>query len=115
MHELSIAISLVEAAQEEAAKHGASTVSAVHLKLGPLSGVVKDALLFSYDLATESTPLQGSRLVIEDVPVEIFCSQCGERRSIRSLQAFCCAVCDTPATEIVQGKELQLAALEIDT
>jgi len=115
MHELSIAVSLVEAAQEEALKHGATAVVAVHLKLGALSGVVKDALLFSYDVATENTPLKGSKLVIEELPVEILCPTCGQRRPIRSLHEFCCAVCDAPATEIVQGKEIQLAALEIDT
>ena len=115
MHELSIAISLVETAQEEAAKHGAASVSAVHLRLGPLSGVVKDALLFSYDLAAEGTPLQGSRLIIEEAPVEVFCTACRERRPIQSLQSFCCAVCGTPAIEIVQGRELELVALEINS
>jgi len=45
MHELSIAMGIVEAATEEAQKRGVQ-VSAVHLRLGALSGVVKDALLF---------------------------------------------------------------------
>jgi len=47
MHELSIAMSIVEMAQEEAAQRGCQ-IDAVHLKLGALSGVVKDALLSSY-------------------------------------------------------------------
>ena len=114
MHELSIAISLIEAAQEEAEKHHAAAVRAVHLRLGPLSGVEKEALLFSYDLAAEGTLLEGSRLVIEDSPVEVFCTVCAERRPIRSLQSFCCASCDTPAEQVLQGRELQVVALEID-
>ena len=113
MHELSIAISLVEAAEEEAAAHGAVNVSAVHLRLGPLAGVAKEALLFSYQLATEGTALAGSELRIEDVPVEVFCPNCGERRPVRSLQWFACATCDTPATEILQGRELEVVGLEI--
>jgi hydrogenase nickel incorporation protein HypA/HybF len=115
MHELSIAISLVEAAQEEAARYGSVPVHAVHLRLGPLSGVVKDALLFSYDLAAQGTPLEGSRLIVEDVPVLVFCPVCRERRPIRSTQSFCCAECDTPAGEIVQGRELEVTGLEIGT
>ena len=47
MHELSIAMSIVEMAEEESEKRGGLTVSAVHLKLGLLSGVVKEALLAS--------------------------------------------------------------------
>jgi len=113
MHELSIAISLVEAAEEEAQNRGVASVYAVHLKLGPLSGVEKDALLFSYDLVTEGTLLEGSKLIVEEMPVMIFCPSCGEPRPIRSAQSFCCAMCNTPAGEIVQGKELEVIALEI--
>jgi hydrogenase nickel incorporation protein HypA/HybF len=113
MHELSIAISLVEAAEEEAVKHCAAGVAAVHLKLGPLSGVEKEALLFSYDLATEGTSLQGSKLLIQDAPVMVWCESCRERRPIRSLQSFCCAICNTPATHVVQGRELEVVGLEI--
>lgn len=50
MHELSIAMGIVEAAMDEAQRRGVQ-VSAVHLRLGALSGVVKDALLFSYEVA----------------------------------------------------------------
>ena len=46
MHELSIALSIAEMATEESNKRGRAKVDAVHLKLGRLSGVVKDALLF---------------------------------------------------------------------
>jgi hydrogenase nickel incorporation protein HypA/HybF len=113
MHELSLAVSLVQAAKEEAAKQGAAGVSAVHLRLGPLSGVQKEALLFSCGLATEGTALEGSRLLIEDAPVLVFCTACNDRRPIRSLQSFCCATCDTPATDVIQGRELQVVALEI--
>lgn len=113
MHELSIAMSLIESAEEEAAKHGAVTVRAVHLRLGPLAGVEKEALLFSYGLAAEGTPLEGSQLLIEDSPVAVFCAQCRERRPVRSLQSFCCAVCGEPATEVLQGRELEVIALEI--
>ena len=49
MHELSIAMSIVDLACEEAESHGAPGVDVVYLKLGPLSGVVKEALLFSYN------------------------------------------------------------------
>ena len=112
MHELSIAMSIVEMAQEEALQRGVQ-VSAVHLKLGALSGVVKEALLSSYEMACDDTPLRGSRLVIEDVPVVIFCPHCKVQRPLSSIQLFCCAECGTPTSEIVHGKELEVVALEI--
>lgn len=112
MHELSIALSIVEMANEEASRRNAH-ISAVHLKLGTLSGVVKEALLFSYDLASEGTALEGSRLVIEEIPTVVYCPACQAERTLASVQRFCCSVCDTPTPDVVQGKELEVVALEI--
>jgi hydrogenase nickel incorporation protein HypA/HybF len=113
MHELSIAVSMVEMAAEEAARRGGAQVHAVYLKLGPLSGVVKDALLFSYAVACEGTPLEGSQLVIEDVPVIVYCPTCEGETTPVSLQQFCCSVCDTPTPQVLRGRELEVTALEI--
>ncbi|HWF10101.1 MAG TPA: hydrogenase maturation nickel metallochaperone HypA [Bryobacteraceae bacterium] len=66
MHELSIAMSIADAAAEEALRYDGTRVSAVFLRLGDLSGVVKDALLFSWEASCEGTPLAGARLVIEE-------------------------------------------------
>jgi hydrogenase nickel incorporation protein HypA/HybF len=60
MHELSIALSIIEGVEEELELHPGAHVAAVQVKIGPLSGVVKDALLFSYGIACEGTPLAGS-------------------------------------------------------
>jgi hydrogenase nickel incorporation protein HypA/HybF len=114
MHELSIAMSIIDAAAEEAARRGASQVHAVHLKLGPLSGVVKDALLFSYEVACEGTPLAGSRLLIEDVPVVAYCGQCCEEQTIDSIQRFICPKCGALTPDVTQGRELLVTALEIE-
>ena len=113
MHELSIAMGIVEAAVDEAKQRNVQ-VSAVHLRLGALSGVVKDALLFCYEVACQDTPLQGSRLVVEEVPVAVFCPQCNEKRVIESLQSFTCPQCGAPAGNVLQGRELEVFALEVE-
>jgi hydrogenase nickel incorporation protein HypA/HybF len=113
MHELSIAMSIVDTALEESERLKAR-VSAVHLRLGALSGVVKDALLFSYEVACQDTALQGSRLIVEDVPVAVFCPQCQERRALSSIQSFACPECGAPTRDILQGKELEIVALEVE-
>lgn len=113
MHELSIAISIVDTAQEEAEQRQVR-VRAVYLKLGRLSGVVKDALLASYDIAAAGTKLEGSRLVIEEVPVTAWCPKCEARRGVDSTEWFICSECRSPISEILEGKELEVCALEID-
>ena len=101
-------------AQEEADSRGVAHITAVHLRLGGLSGVVKDALVSSYEMACADTPLQGSRLVVEEVPVMVFCRECDGPRAVHPTQLFCCAECGTLAGEIVQGKELLVVGLEVE-
>ena len=113
MHELSIAVSLVEAACEKIEELGAVKVDALHLRLGPLSGVVKEALLFSFDLAAEGTAVEGARLEIEDVPLTVRCPRCGKERELPSPQRLRCPDCDVPTPEVVRGRELELVALEV--
>ena len=67
MHELSIAMCILEAAEEEAERHGGGRVSAVHLKIGEQSGVVAGALCSAFELAREQSPLAECKLVIESV------------------------------------------------
>jgi hydrogenase nickel incorporation protein HypA/HybF len=115
VHELSIALSIIEGAQEEAVRQGNPHIEAVHLRMGPLSGVVQEALIFSYGLACEGTTLEGSRLVIDEVPVTFFCAQCAGERSPVSIMRMYCPVCGMPAGEILTGSELEIAALELAT
>jgi hydrogenase nickel incorporation protein HypA/HybF len=114
VHELSIALSILEGAEEEMERQGGgSRVEAVYLRVGTLSGIVKEALISAYELACERTAFEGSRLVIEDIPVVVFCSKCKAERGVHSIQEFSCIECDTPASEILHGRELQLSALEL--
>lgn len=114
MHELSIAMSIVEIAEEESQRRGGLRVTAVHLRLGALAGVVKDALLSSYEMACEESSLKGSHLVVEEVPGVVFCPACDAPRPIRSGEWFRCSECGALASEIVRGKELEVISLEIE-
>ena len=113
MHELSIAMSILEIAEEEAERHGNAHVQAVHLRLGPLSGVVKEALVSAFQLASEETALSNCSLVIEDVPISAFCATCNAERRVRSMQCFSCVECGMPASDVIHGHELQVSALEL--
>jgi hydrogenase nickel incorporation protein HypA/HybF len=112
MHELSIAMSIVDMALEEAARRSVQ-VDAVHLELGALSGVVKEALLFSYEAACGGTILEGSRLVVKHIPIEVFCPGCKLPKTLQSMQWLYCPDCGAATSEILHGKELVVTALEL--
>jgi len=113
VHELSIAHGIVEVVTEAARAAGAESVTAVHLRIGRLAGVEAGALEFSYELVTEGTMLAGSRLVIEELPVVIYCATCRADQTLPGIQRFRCPACDTPSAEIRQGRELDVASIEI--
>lgn len=113
MHELSIAHSLVEVAQEAARTANAARVTVVHLRLGQLAGIVEDSLRFGWEIATDETLLAGASLVIEDVPILAHCPQCAIDVPIASPQRFCCPYCDGPTPTVVQGREVELMSMEI--
>ena len=114
MHELSIAVSMVEMAAEEAAKRGDVKVNAIRLKLGNLTGVVKDALLFSYEIVCQGTPLEGSHLIIEEIPVVVFCPKCETETLPVAVNNLCCPKCETPTPQVISGREMEVTALEIE-
>jgi hydrogenase nickel incorporation protein HypA/HybF len=112
MHEISIAISIVECVTEESESKGGLVIKAVHLSLGMLAGVDKQALQFCYKAACDGTCLEGSELVIETVAVLVYCPVCRLERTPKSILQLACAHCTSP-TKIVRGYELEVAALEI--
>ena len=113
MHELSVALSLVGAACEQVDALGNVRVEAVRVRVGPLSGVVKEALSFCFEVAAQGTRLEGARLEIEDVPIIVLCPHCGVERRLSSMQHFRCPVCDQPTSDVLHGRELELTALEV--
>jgi hydrogenase nickel incorporation protein HypA/HybF len=114
MHELSIAMSIVEMAEEESQRQGGLRITTVRVRLGALAGVVKTALMSSYELACEESLLTGSKLVIEDVPGIVFCPACNAKRPVQNSEWFRCSACGSLASEIVSGKELEVVSLEVE-
>lgn len=115
MHELSIAQSLIDAASQFASDEGSSRVIKLNIRIGLLSGIVKDALLFSFELAAEGTPCAGAELVIDEVPISVLCPHCEEVKFLVDQYCFLCPTCGTPTPKILSGQELDLVSLEIET
>ncbi|HHY67515.1 MAG TPA: hydrogenase maturation nickel metallochaperone HypA [Alicyclobacillus sp.] len=112
MHELSIAYSLVELALEESEKRGVRQLRAVYLKLGVLSGVIKESLQFCFDVVVQGTPAEGAELIVEDVPVVVYCPECQEERALPEPLPMRCPVCGTRTAEVLHGREVELYGLE---
>lgn len=65
---------------------------------------------FPTKVACQDTPLQGSRLIVEDVPVLVFCPHCQEQRTLNSVQSFVQSAARRRG-DVLRGKELEVFAL----
>lgn len=113
MHELSVALSLIEGVSEEAARQGIERVTAVRVRVGALSGIACDALRFSWDLAAEETVAAGSELKIDVVPLVVFCERCRSEQAPSPGSGLLCPRCNVAAPDIRRGRELELVAMEV--
>jgi hydrogenase nickel incorporation protein HypA/HybF len=105
-------MSLVDAALQASSALGPARITAVHVRLGALSGVVEGALRFSFDLATDGTPIEGAALVIEAPSLAVTCEACGHRAEVAQISAPDCERCGTPV-RIEGSRDLELVALEV--
>ena len=114
MHEVSIALAIVDEITERAAQAQAAKISAVYLRVGRLTAIDERALQFAWDLATSNTPAFNSKLVIDFVPLAIACKQCNAERVIDEGMLPICPVCGNSSNAIVRGRELLITAMEVD-
>ncbi len=100
-------------ALEQAALHGARRITAISLRVGSLAGVEIEALRLAHTVVMAGTIAAGSRLVIKAVPAACFCSAC--REPFPAPDGCCdCPRCGRISRELLRGRELQLASLELD-
>ncbi len=112
MHELSLMEDTLALAMEQAAQAGATRVHRLLLRVGDQSGVVPEALQFAFDALGPTVLGEGVRLDIERVPVVCWCSQCHDSFQPNEI-IYACPVCDRLSDEVRQGKEIELASMEV--
>ena len=105
---------MVDSVNESLGAYPGARVKEVRLRVGALAAVVEDSLQFCYGIATEGTALEGSRLVVKILPVMVHCDACGRDVEIESLQSFRCPQCGEPASDVRQGRELEIESIEIE-
>ncbi len=113
MHELSIAVGIVDLAEKEAAKAGADTISVIELEVGAVSGIMMDALDFAWPVATKGTILEKAERIIHHVQGKAKCLHCGAVFEIDNLYDPC-PKCNGYFKDIIQGKELRIKSLTVN-
>jgi len=113
MHELSVTENVMEIALNHATKAGASRVTIVNLTIGQLSSIVDDSVQFYWDLITENTLCEGSKLVFTRIPARFHCAVCDFEYGLSSDSAVC-PNCGSILNKVVSGEEFFVDSIEIE-
>ncbi len=112
MHEVSLVAALVDQIDEIAQKEGFDRVLGIRIAVGALSGVEPSCLEFCYSEVTRNTVLEGSKLILEPVGIELQCKSCG-RVSHPKDEAIFCMDCQSGEVVVKKGREFQILDLEV--
>ena len=112
MHELSIAMSIVDIVEDYAHKANAASVKVLELEIGTQSGVVDDALTFAIDEAFKGTVLENAETKISKVQAVAKCDACQHEFEVDELFTPC-PNCGQIRNELIKGKELNVKKITI--
>ncbi len=112
MHELSIVMSIIDIARQQAGNANASTIDEIELDIGSLSGIEINALDFAWQQAVKQTVLEHAVKKINHIEAKAQCLDCDTIFAIENYYDACPA-CGRHLINIVQGKELRVKSLVV--
>ena len=107
MHELSIAMNIVEIVEENAAAANCKAVSEIDLEIGSMSGVVIEALQFALEEAVKSSIMESARINIHEISARMKCIACAHEFEPEDIITPCPA-CGHPYSDDIQGREMKI-------
>jgi hydrogenase nickel incorporation protein HypA/HybF len=113
MHEMSLALSIVDLVVEESIKEGGGKVGEVEVEVGNLAGVLIDSLEFCLDAAVRATILEKAEFKIIPTVAQGNCPACQAIFEVDSLYAAC-PQCGMLGITIVGGQELKVRSFTME-
>ncbi len=115
MHELGIMTGVMDAATAAAHDAGATKLLKISLSVGEMTEAIEDALVFAFEALAEDGGdfVRDAELEITMIPPKSRCLECGAEFEHDRFHMFC-PVCDSFATELIAGRELQIDSIEVD-
>lgn len=112
MHELSIALSIVDLAEKQAREHNATEIEELELEIGNLAGVELQTLTFALESSIKGTMLENARIIRNDVQGEGRCGDC-ETIFVMKQHIEPCPKCGSYFINIIKGKELRIKSIVV--
>lgn len=111
MHEMSIATSILEIAEQSMDGH--DQLLSISVDIGELAGIEYEALEFCFEAVKKSSRYPDLTLEIERVPGRGKCKQCGAESPMQEMFVIC-PKCGQYGLEPISGRELKVTSIEVE-
>lgn len=113
MHEFSIAMSIIEIAENEAKKSSAASITEIILDIGTQAGIEFYALDTAMEMAVKNTMLENAEIKINKIQAKARCTECNTQFDIENIFDPC-PNCKSIYHELICGKEMLIKSLVVD-
>ncbi len=110
MHEMSITQEIVAICLQHAQGR---RITAVHIEIGTLSGIVPEAVDFCFSACTTDTLAELATLAIRQIDAQARCLDCSTEHPVSRLYDPCPA-CGSYAVQITKGQEMRVVEIEVE-
>jgi hydrogenase nickel incorporation protein HypA/HybF len=114
MHEVSIALNLLDIVEKKCLEGGYQEVESVRVRVGKASSVQPEAFSFAFEAVKKETLAHKAKLLIDLIPLGGACSACGSRFETEEAYILECPSCGSLSLQITQGYELEIVELEVN-
>ena len=113
MHELSLAVNIVDIALKHANEANAKRIVEIEVGLGALSCVTIDALEFCCEAVCKGTMAEGSKLSVRE---RLACGDCDECKGKFEVDSYFskCPHCGSSSVTLTDGKGLTVLSVTVD-
>ena len=112
MHELSLAVEILELVDRAAQDSGFHHVHVLRLEVGQLSGVETQALRFALENLAPGSRIDGARIAIDEPKGQAWCSPCQKTVPL-GLRGDPCPHCGGHELRITGGQGFRVIDLEV--
>ncbi len=113
MHEMSIAINIIDIALKAAKQEEAQRINSIQVEIGALAGVIPEALTFCFSEAQKNTMAARAQIDFVLTPAKAFCAACNHRFPAFE-RAVPCPVCGDMVVQMSGGTALKVTKINID-
>ncbi|MBQ1501632.1 MAG: hydrogenase maturation nickel metallochaperone HypA [Firmicutes bacterium] len=113
MHEMSLMEALLHTAEDVLSAYEVKSVNSLTVSAGPLANIMPDAFAFAYEVLTKDTVMEGAELIVNKLPVQARCCECGHEYSGDHIPGEC-PCCGKQSMRITGGSEVYLTGIDFE-